>query len=117
MQLTVSSVSLSDASDPAFTIQGDVPTSVAPGVSSAPLVEVLFQPSVEGLVTAGVIVESDGGNLDDNRDGVTSRVLKKGRGALDDDFGFVVESCAKGPCCPIYGACAEKTRNSRQCCA
>ncbi len=74
VKLSVRSIKTTDGSDPAFTVDGAIPTSVDPGVgggvgSLGTVVSVKFQPTVEGAVTGQLIIESDGENLDENGDG------------------------------------------------
>lgn len=77
VKLSVRSVAMSDDSDPAFTVDGEVPTTVDAGVgggvgSLGTVVSVKFQPTVEGAVAGQLIIESDGENLDDDGDGKIS---------------------------------------------
>lgn len=74
VKLQVASVGFLDGSDPAFAVDGVAPEEVAAGVGGGvgdlgTVVSVKFQPTVEGAVSAQLIIKSDGENLDDNGDG------------------------------------------------
>ncbi len=70
VDLAVLSVVTSDDSDPAFSIDGEVPTNVDAGVGGpgglGTVVSVKFQPTVEGVVSGRIVIKSNGENLDDN---------------------------------------------------
>ncbi len=69
VNLRVISVSTEDGSDPAFTVDGEPPSEVKSAVGLlGEVVSVKFQPTVEGAVTARLIIESDGENLDEGED-------------------------------------------------
>ncbi len=65
VELQVSSIVMSDDSDPAFTLKGELPKAVAAGSGDAgEEVVVQFTPTVESEVTGSVVISSDAANLD-----------------------------------------------------
>ncbi len=64
VKLSIKSVTFGEGSDPAFSFDGELPTSVASEIGRVgEVVNVKFQPNVEGPVTATVVIESDAENL------------------------------------------------------
>jgi hypothetical protein len=64
VKLNIRSISFGDGSDPAFSFDGELPTTVASEIGKAgEVVNVKFQPAVEGPVTATIVIESDAENL------------------------------------------------------
>jgi uncharacterized protein YfaP (DUF2135 family) len=64
VKLTIKSIRFAEGSDPAFAFDGELPEAVASEIGNVgELVSVKFQPSVEGPVTATLVIESDGENL------------------------------------------------------
>jgi hypothetical protein len=76
VKLSVGGIEFEDGSDPAFSVDGDVPTEVASGVGTiGAVVSVKFQPSIEGAVSGTLVIRTDGENLD---------VAGNGDGKVDD---------------------------------
>ncbi|MBM4281337.1 MAG: choice-of-anchor D domain-containing protein [Deltaproteobacteria bacterium] len=64
VKLDIRSITFGNGSDPAFSFDGALPESVASAIGKAgEVVNVKFQPLVEGPVTATIVIESDGENL------------------------------------------------------
>ena len=69
VKLQVTSIAFEPGSDPAFTIEGTAPESVAPALGNAgEVVGIKFAPSVEGPVSAVLRIKTDGENLDEGED-------------------------------------------------
>ncbi|MFZ9886754.1 MAG: choice-of-anchor D domain-containing protein [Myxococcota bacterium] len=89
VDLILQSIELSDDSDPSFSIEGEVPTSVlATDGTKGELLIVQFTPTVASQVTARLIIRSDAANLDPGED---VEVLLTGNG-LDQGYGDLVVS-------------------------
>lgn len=85
VKLVVQGIEFEGGSDPAFTVDGEPPTTVASGNDVGDVVSIKFQPSVEGPVTARLIIKTDGENLDDDGDGT-----------IADEEQVVIELTANG---------------------
>ena len=69
VKLLIKSIDTEEGSDPSFTIDGEAPTEVASAIGTlGEVVSVKFQPTVEGPVSARLVIKSDGENLDEGED-------------------------------------------------
>jgi hypothetical protein len=67
--LNIESITFEPGSDPAFAFDGELPTTVSPGVGNVgEIVSVKFQPTVQGAVSGIIRIKTDGENLDDGED-------------------------------------------------
>jgi hypothetical protein len=67
--LAIESITLEPGSDPAFGFDGVVPVTVVPAIGNVgEIVNVKFQPTVEGAVSGVIRIKTDGENLDDDED-------------------------------------------------
>ena len=69
VNLFIESITTEEGSDPAFTVDGEVPTEVKSAIGRlGEVVSIKFQPTVEGPVSARLILKSDAENLDEGED-------------------------------------------------
>jgi hypothetical protein len=100
VRLSITSMTFAEGSDPAFSLDGEVPTAVASEVGNVgEVVSVKFQPQVEGPVSATLVIKSDGENLDDGEDVViqlTANGLSRCKPKIEVDNGRGEAACNFG---------------------
>lgn len=65
VDLTIRGIGFTEGSDASFTIEGQTPKAVFAGSDVGPVVVVKFVPTVASVVTATLVIESDGANVVD----------------------------------------------------
>src|SRR5690606_26986638 len=89
VRLLVESIRFEDGSDPAFSFDSALPSEVSSAVGvQGEAVSIRFSPQVQSPVTARLIIESDGENLNDDEAVVIEFVgggLDRGQPAIEVD--------------------------------